>query len=150
LPPASIPGGPWQWRPNPQNPRGGLFMGPKGPNGRRAMCTHAPAGTVNNNKDPYWKQMDGDGNDQRYDENGNPITPDQAHPGSNPPQQPTSLLIVPDVAPDGTPIYRVVHGPASDTTMGLAPITPGVPGLSTYPISFPAEAPSAFFEFAFP
>jgi RHS repeat-associated protein len=115
MPPAGIPGGPWKWYPNPQNPRGGHFMGPKGLGGRRPICTYAPPGSVNNNKDPYWKSMDDSGNTQRYDGNGNPITPGQAHPSPNPP-------------PSGNPPTSII-------------ITPGVPGLSTYPVSFPVSDP---------
>jgi len=43
-PPPNVPGGPWSWSPNPQNPRGGLFMGPKQPRGGRAMCTYTAEG----------------------------------------------------------------------------------------------------------
>jgi RHS repeat-associated protein len=80
-PPSNIPGGPWTWSSNPQNSRGGDFIGPKQPTGPRTRCTYAPPGTVNNNKNPYWK----DSNGQRYDVNGKPITPEEAHPSPNTP-----------------------------------------------------------------
>jgi RHS repeat-associated protein len=136
-PPPNIPGGPWTWLRNPQNPRGGAFYGPKGPGGRRPICTYAPAGTVNNNKDPYWKKNDGSGNTQRYDQNGNPISPDQAHPGSNPP---VPYTILPTTAPDGTPIFKVVPGDAGSPSLDPAVVTPGVRGLPGYPTTFPAES----------
>jgi RHS repeat-associated protein len=81
-PPANIPGGPWQWSPNPQNPRGGVWQGPKPPGGgQRNICTYAPPSPINEN--PYWRTNAPDGTNQHYDNSGNPITADQAHPGPN-------------------------------------------------------------------
>jgi hypothetical protein len=78
-PPANIPGGPWEWSANDQNSRKGDFIGPKQPKGPRQRCTYAPP---EEGQDPYWKTTDPEGNQQRYDQNGNPITPEEAHPGS--------------------------------------------------------------------
>jgi RHS repeat-associated protein len=114
-PPSNIPGGPWQWYSNPQNPWGGGFLGPNVPGGRRTSCTWAPPGSVNNNKNPYFK----DGKGRHYDGDGNPIGPDQAHPSPNkPPQTPPTTI----------PVL----------------ITPGVPGLPTYPTTVPTPAEPLF------
>jgi RHS repeat-associated protein len=87
-PPANIPGGPWTWSPNPQNSRGGDFIGAKTPNGQRMRCTPAPSGP--NNPNPYWKTTNpslpsaGGANQQRYNMAGEPITAEEAHPGPTP------------------------------------------------------------------
>jgi len=80
-PPPNIPGGPWTWSPNPQSERGGVFIGPKQPKGPRRECTYSPS--PGPGKNPYWKAYGGGEPPQRYDENGNPITPDEAHPPSD-------------------------------------------------------------------
>ncbi len=99
-PPASIPGGPWTWSPNPQNPRGGTYIGPKPiTGGQRTQCTYADS-KANFNPDPYWKVTQPDGSAQRYDTSGNPITPDQAHPG--PSGTSSSSEPAPDPVPTGT------------------------------------------------
>jgi len=86
-PPSNIPGGPWTWSSNPQNPRGGAFIGPKPPGGGpRNSCTYAPPSAIN--ADPYWRTNAPDGTNQRYDVLGNPITADQAHPGPGPSNTP--------------------------------------------------------------
>ncbi len=94
-PPDNIPGGPWEWSPNPQNSRGGDFIGPKQPSGPRARCTYAPPGP--NNVDPYWKTTDPQGNQQRYNMQGQPITPEEAHPRPGRPVLPGGLPVVPVV-----------------------------------------------------
>jgi RHS repeat-associated protein len=83
-PPADLPGGPYTWIPDPSNPRGGMFYGPKQPSGPRSMCTYTRTGEVNNNKNPYWKtKLPGQEGWSRFDPNGQPITEEQAH-GGNP------------------------------------------------------------------
>jgi RHS repeat-associated protein len=79
-PPVPVPGAPnlpWKWYPNPQNPRGGIW-GPdgwKGPN--------PPNGSWD--PDGHWDINGGKGQPvDHYDPKGNPITPDQAHPGNRP------------------------------------------------------------------
>jgi RHS repeat-associated protein len=74
-----IPGGPWTWSPNPQNSRGGEFVGSKQPRGPRTTCTYAPPGP--NNPEPYWKIVSPGGQKQRYNMEGEEITADEAHPG---------------------------------------------------------------------
>lgn len=64
-PPSNVPGGPWRWAPNPQNSRGGEYVGPGG------SASWDPEG--------HWDCTDRQGNRQRYDWRGNPITTDQAH-----------------------------------------------------------------------
>jgi RHS repeat-associated protein len=73
-PPVPVPGCPtcgWKWNANPKNPRGGTW-GPEGWKG-----PHPPSGSW----DPsgHWDIDNGRGKRQRYDPNGDPITPDQAH-----------------------------------------------------------------------
>lgn len=79
-PPVKVPGAPdlpWKWNPNPQNPRGGTW-GPdgwKGPNPPNGVWD--PSG--------HWDINGGKGEPvDHYDPKGNPITPDQAHPGNAP------------------------------------------------------------------
>ena len=79
-PPEIISGGPWTWYPDTQNPRGGEFKGPL-QQGKREVCTYAPEGSVNNNKSPYWKKTDLNGNKEWYSANGEPTTPGEVHPG---------------------------------------------------------------------
>ncbi len=125
-PPASILGGPWRYINDPQNPLGGKFFGPKGPGGQRSYCVYTPKGSVNNNKDPYWKSgtTGTGGPEQHYDKDGKPITADQAHPSPN--QQDPNL--------------QPFIGFNEDGKMVL--ITPGVQNLSTYPTTTTAPAPA--------
>ena len=84
-PPPKLPGGPYTWTPNTPgggNPRSGDFNGPPQPSGPRWRATPVPPGP--NNPNPYWKVTPPGGPVQRYDANGNPISPEEAHPG--PPQ----------------------------------------------------------------
>jgi RHS repeat-associated protein len=93
---SGVPGGPWEWSPNPQNSRGGQWMGPRPPGGGpRATCTYAQPSPIN--PDPYWKVYipppPGSARGtkaitQRYDIRMNPITPNQSHPGQSPPSPP--------------------------------------------------------------
>jgi len=73
-PPDNIPNGPWEWNPNPQNPRGGNWMGPKQPRGGRWTATYSPPTP---DQRGYWKSNGPDGSKQWFDEDGNPMTPDQ-------------------------------------------------------------------------
>jgi hypothetical protein len=87
-PPDNIPGGPWGWSNDDQNPRGGAYKGPKPPKGPRPSLTYDP-------DDDYWRLDDGYGNSQRYrGGSGDPISPEEAHPGN--PQNPS-----PNVGPTG-------------------------------------------------
>ena len=66
-PPNNIPGGPWKWSANPQNGRGGTFVGPNG-------------ATANwDDLDAHWDVDDGTNNRTRYNRFGAPMTPDEAH-----------------------------------------------------------------------
>jgi RHS repeat-associated protein len=118
-PPPDIPGGPWTWSPDSQNPRGGNFIGPKPPKGGRNVCTYAPPGP--NNKDPYWKVTDPNGNDQRYNANGAPITPEEAHPGS-PPAKPTEAPSSPEPTPAPEPAPELTPTPVEPTFPELPPV----------------------------
>jgi hypothetical protein len=77
-----IPGGPWT--PNDAN-RPGSFLGPKSPEGggRGQLQWVPPEGQGGPpGSGGYWKtQKPGEGWGQRFDRNGKPITPEQAHPG---------------------------------------------------------------------
>jgi RHS repeat-associated protein len=82
-PPGKIPGGPW----TPTSGRPGEFKGVKPPKGPPPRLQYVPKNTVKNSKNnPYWKKSNGvdKGWQNRYDVNGNEITPDQAHPGPVP------------------------------------------------------------------
>lgn len=80
--PNSIPGGPW----TPAGPgqRSGAFYGPKQAKGPRTMCEYSPPEGAGGLKGSvgYWKVTAPGGLDTRYDLNGSPITPEQAHPGN--------------------------------------------------------------------
>jgi RHS repeat-associated protein len=99
-PPVPVPGAidlPWKWNPDGGNPRGGTW-GPdgwKGPN--------PPAGSWD--PDGHWDIDNGDGARDRYDPQGNPITPDQAHPGNAPTQQTTLWDRIKSITPG--PIVRL-------------------------------------------
>jgi len=77
-PPIPVPGAPdlpWGWNPNPQNPRGGTWgpRGWKGPN--------PPSGSWD--PDGHWDIDPGRGEPRGHvDPFGNPLTPEEAHPGS--------------------------------------------------------------------
>jgi RHS repeat-associated protein len=69
-PPSKIPGGPWTWRPDLQNPRGGVYIDPNGNWSSWDPQGHWDCGAF------------GRSGRQRYDWRGNPITSEEAH---NPP-----------------------------------------------------------------
>ncbi len=75
-PPVLVPGGGsgngWRWNPNPQNTRGGSW-GPQTPLPGQGQ----PSASWD--PDGHWDVDDGNGNRQRYDPDGKPITPQQAH-----------------------------------------------------------------------
>ena len=82
-PPSTVPGGPW----TPQaGQRPGAFQGPANPNGGgREMCQYVPDernGGPRGAKEGYWKTKEPGKPWTRFDLKGNPITPEQAHPGS--------------------------------------------------------------------
>lgn len=92
--PDSIPGGPW----TPAGPgqRPGDFWGPKQPGGR-TMCRWVPSDDAGGppGSQGYWKtQTPGVKGWSRYDQEGNPISPGEAHPGfggkAPPPEQPVT------------------------------------------------------------
>jgi RHS repeat-associated protein len=111
-PPPNIPGGPWTWSPNRQNPgRGGVFIGPKPPKGPRRERTYSPS--PGPGKKPYWKTYGPGGPPQRYDENGNPISPGEAHPPSSGSEGPSSgekMIIVGGVVIVGGTIIILTGG----------------------------------------
>ncbi|MDE2239111.1 MAG: hypothetical protein KGJ73_04185, partial [Rhodospirillales bacterium] len=111
-PPSNIPGGPWSPAPG-QRP--GAYYGPKQPSGGRPMCQYVPPGDQGGppGSKGYWKtQQPGQkGWGQRYNQQGEPITPDEAHPGpsgSAPPEpaSPTPEPSVPEV-PEVPPIIEI-------------------------------------------
>ncbi len=80
-PPVPVPGGGvgngWKWNPNPQDKRGGKW-GPKQPipgQSQPSASWEDPAG----DDIGHWDVDDGFGNRDRYDENGKPLTPEEAH-----------------------------------------------------------------------
>ena len=97
-PPASIPGGPWSPAGGGQQP--GTFYGPKNPNGPRDICRYVPDGSnggPNGAKDPYWKTQEPGKPWTRFDLNGKPITPNQAHPST--PRTPIAPITIPGSIP---------------------------------------------------
>jgi RHS repeat-associated protein len=90
-PPFPVPGAPpgtgWKWNADPGNPRGGTWGPDKPiPGQSQPSANEDPAG--------HWDSDSGRGQRQRYDKNGNPMTPDEAHrqqpPKPNPNQPPHS------------------------------------------------------------
>jgi RHS repeat-associated protein len=79
--PGAGPGNGWKWNPNPQNPRGGTW-GPQEPIPGQGQ----PSGSWD--PEGHWDIDNGLGDRQRYDPDGKPITPDEAHRKcDNKPQQ---------------------------------------------------------------
>lgn len=79
--PPGIPGGPWGPA---AGQRAGDFWGPKQGGGGRTMCRWVPSDEAGGppGSQGYWKtQTQGVKGWTRYDQSGNPITPEQAHPG---------------------------------------------------------------------
>jgi len=78
-----VPGGPWTPN-NAPGVRPGNFLGPKPPKGGRPQCQWVPS--EENGGPPgskgYWKRNNpGQKGWERYNEDGEPITPAEAHPG---------------------------------------------------------------------
>lgn len=75
-PPIPVPGGGlnngWKWNPDPKNKRGGTW-GPK----RSIKGQSQPSASWD--PEGHWDVDDGLGNDKRYDKNGKPLTPEEAH-----------------------------------------------------------------------
>lgn len=86
-----VPGGPWTPKPGGKE---GEFLGPKKPFGGRDQCSYVPDrnnGGHSSASEPYWKTKAPDGDWQRY-RDGNPISPEEAHPG-NPRPTPTNPVV---------------------------------------------------------
>jgi RHS repeat-associated protein len=76
-PPAQIPGGPWTWYPDEKNSRGGTWQDSAGNSGNW------------DDSGGHWDIWDCEGNRQRYNRHGAPISPDDAHgPYKGPPRIP--------------------------------------------------------------
>jgi len=91
-PPVPVPGDPaneWKWNPNPQNRRGGAW-GPKRPIPGQGQSSGSwdPEG--------HWDIDDGKGNRQRYNEKGEPVTPEDAHQ-NKPTTTPSKITISDDL-----------------------------------------------------
>jgi len=96
-PNGAVPGGPWT--PNPGG-RPGNYLGPKPPKGGRAQCQWVPPEAEGGppGSKGYWKSNDaGQKGWNRYSQSGDPITPEEAHPG--PRNVPTSEPVRPVVPP---------------------------------------------------
>lgn len=88
-PPGNIPGGPWTPAGPGQQP--GTFFGPKPPAGPRAICRYVPPAGQGGppGSGGYWKtQAPGERGWQRYSPQGQPWSPDQAHPDPQKPNTP--------------------------------------------------------------
>ncbi len=75
-PPPNIPGGPWTWSRDAENPRGGTYRDPRG------QVASWESGRS------HWDVDNGRGVRQRYDVWGNPLTRQQAHSYRGPRQRP--------------------------------------------------------------
>jgi RHS repeat-associated protein len=101
--PPNIPGGPFTPDPPGSGRPPGHFLGPKQPSGPRPQCQWVPP--ENEGGPPgskgYWKtQQPGQKGWQRYDPNGDPITPEEAHPGPAVPVDPAEPIeLLPWVIP---------------------------------------------------
>ncbi|WP_408336535.1 RHS repeat-associated core domain-containing protein [Paraburkholderia agricolaris] len=90
-PPSNIPGGPWSPAGSGQRP--GTFFGPQKPGGR-GICRYVPDGQnggAAGANDSYWKTKAPNSPWVRYDTYGNPITPEEAHPGNPQPVSPENV-----------------------------------------------------------
>jgi len=74
--PGANPGNGWKWNSNPQNSRGGSW-GPQTP------ITGQSQPSASWDPEGHWDVDNGHGDRQRYDPEGNPITPEEAHGGSS-------------------------------------------------------------------
>ena len=73
---------PGEWTYNPNAPRPGEFLGPKGPN-ERPVCQYVTENSVGNSPHrAYWKTRPHGGSWQRHNLQGQEITAEEAHPGN--------------------------------------------------------------------
>ncbi len=78
--PAGLPGENWRWSPNADNNRGGTWKSGK----QDASWDNAPIGRGGELGTPHWDLDNGEGERTRLDEDGNPVSVEEAHPsGSN-------------------------------------------------------------------
>jgi RHS repeat-associated protein len=87
--PSAIPGGPYTPAGPGQKP--GTFYGPQQPAGPRTECRYVPTEAEGGppGSQGYWKtKSPGQVGWSRYDSNGDPMTPDEAHPGTPPAPEP--------------------------------------------------------------
>ena len=92
--PPKIPGGPYKPGIKPGQ-RPGSFYGPQQPKGPRPMVQYVPPeedGGPSGSKGYFKKDIPGQPGEQRYDMEGNEITPEQAHPGNPPVIAPPRIL----------------------------------------------------------
>jgi RHS repeat-associated protein len=96
-PPMPVPGAPqlpWNWNPNPGNPRGGTYR-PEGWEG-----PDQPEVNWDPNDGGHWDLKPGDGSPtRRFDRWGKPITPEQAHRRPGPSCEPHRKIPVPNPVP---------------------------------------------------
>lgn len=103
VPGPEVPGGPWTPAGAGQKP--GTYYGPKQSGGRN-VCRYVPTegnGGPKGTSEPYWKTKTPKGEWSRYGMGGQPLTPDQAHPG--PTNQPNSST------PEGKPSSNASPSP---------------------------------------
>jgi RHS repeat-associated protein len=84
-PPVPVPGQPkidWEWHPDPSNGRGGTW-GPEKGTWDGSKWGSPPSASWDGNGKAHWDVDNGKGGRQRYDENGKPMTPQQAHSSSS-------------------------------------------------------------------
>jgi RHS repeat-associated protein len=105
-PPSNIPGGPWIPA---QGQRPGAYYGPKQPSGGRPMCQYVPPEDQGGppGSQGYWKTGNQQGWGQRYNQQGEPITPDEAHPGPSGSAPPEPVAPAPEPEISIPPRYRL-------------------------------------------
>lgn len=118
-PNGTVPGGPWV----PQAGSNDTWYGAKMPRGPRSLCHWVPSEADGGPKGSqgYWKTSDGSSRGfQRYDQSGNPIPPEEAHPGrpTTPPASSPPATAEPAPAPEPvapgptpTPVEPIVEPP---------------------------------------
>ena len=97
-PNGTVPGGPWTTAPG-QQP--GTFYGPSPEKGQKPTARWVPAEGDGGppGSEGYWKTKEmGQKGWSRFDQSGNPITPEQAHPGSKPPAPKPAAVTPEEVA----------------------------------------------------
>jgi RHS repeat-associated protein len=110
IPPAKIPGGPWT-EAGPDGNLRGTFFGPKMPKVQRTRLQWVPPESEGGPKGSqgYWKtQAPGQKGFDRFNQAGEPITPEEAHPGGQP-SSPSGGFLLEDLL---DPLFIIIVPPS--------------------------------------